>query len=284
MSRNKDRVGAQNQNVETPSPIVQNAAEGFSFVVPTEFVELPSGGKYYPPGHPLHNEDTIEIKQMTAKEEDILTSRSLLKKGVALDRVIESLIVNKAIDPASLLVGDRNAIIIATRISGYGPQYDTKVTCPACSAHQEYSFNLKDGNVYGGENIGELDITNNNNGTFTVELPKTKVNATFRLLNGRDEKGLLNAIQNEKKGNKGLERNMTRQIANIVIAVNDDNSADARNYLINNIPSMDSRHLRLAYRLAAPNVDLIQNFECSECDFEQEMEVPLSADFFWPDQ
>ena len=283
MSRNKDRVGAQNQNVETPAPIVQNATEGFSFVVPTEFVELPSGGKYYPPGHPLHNEDTIEIKQMTAKEEDILTSRSLLKKGVALDRVIESLIVNKAIKPDSLLVGDRNAIIIATRMSGYGAVYDTKVTCPACSAHQAYSFNLNDGTVYTGENIDQLDIVNNNNGSFTVELPKTKVKATFRLLRGSDEKGILTAMQNEKKGQKGLERNMTRQIANIVVAVNGDSSPDARNYLINNIPSMDSRHLRLAYRLAAPNVDLTQLFECSECDFEQDMEVPLSADFFWPD-
>lgn len=283
MSRNKDRVGAQNQNVETPAPMMQNATEGFSFVVPTEFVELPSGGKYYPPGHPLHNEETIEIKQMTAKEEDILTSRSLLKKGVALDRVIASLIVNKRINPDSLLVGDRNAIIIATRVSGYGPRYDTKVTCPACGEIQQYSFNLKEGKVYDGADMSDLDVTNNNNGTFTVELPKTKINVTFKLLTGTDEKGFMNAMKNEKKGNNGLERNMTRQIANIVVAVNSDNSADARNYLINNIPSMDSRHLRLAYRLAAPNIDLTQSFECGECDFVQDMEVPLSADFFWPD-
>ena len=283
MSRNKDRVGAQNQNVETPAPLVQNATEGFSFVVPTEFVELPSEGKYYPPGHPLHNQETIEIKQMTAKEEDILTSRSLLKKGVALDRVIQSLIVDKRINPDTLLVGDRNAIIIATRISGYGPTYDTKVTCPSCAATQEYSFNLHEAQTKSGSDLEDLSITNNENGTFNVELPKTKVNVTFKLLRGNDEKGLLNAMQNEKKGKSGLEHNMTRQIANIVVGVNGDNSADARNYLINNIPSMDARHLRLAYRLAAPNVDLTQNFECSECDFEQDMEVPLSADFFWPD-
>jgi len=263
---------------------MQNATEGFSFVVPTEFVELPSGGKYYPPEHPLHSQETIEIKQMTAKEEDILTSRSLLKKGVALDRVIQSLIVDKRVNPDTMLVGDRNAIIIAARISGYGPVYETKITCSACSVTQQYAFNLENAQEVNESDLDPLNITDNNNGTFNVELPRTKVNVTFKLLRGKDEQGLVSAMQNEKKSKDGLERHMTRQVANIVVGVNGDNSAEACNYLINNIPSMDSRHLRLAYRLAAPNVDLTQLFECGECDFEQDMEVPLSADFFWPDQ
>jgi hypothetical protein len=115
LSRNQDRVGGtQQQDTSPPAHIMGEG--GFSFVVPTEFVELPSGGRYYHEGHPLHGESAIEIKQMTAKEEDMLTSKTLLKKGVALDRVISSLIVNKAIDPDSLLVGDRNAIIVSTRV------------------------------------------------------------------------------------------------------------------------------------------------------------------------
>ena len=98
MSRNKDRVGAGTPAPQTaaPVPATQNTPEQlFSFVVPTEFVELPSKGRFYPVGHPLHNQTTIEIKQMTAKEEDILTSRSLLKQGVAIDRVIQSIIMDK---------------------------------------------------------------------------------------------------------------------------------------------------------------------------------------------
>jgi hypothetical protein len=128
---------------------------GFSFVVPTEFVELPSQGKFYPEGHPLRGARYIEIKQMTAKEEDILTSRTLLKKGVALDRVISNLIVDKRIDPDSLLVGDRNAIIIATRVSGYGNEYTTKVTCPNCATVQEYNFDLNDASIYHGDDIDD---------------------------------------------------------------------------------------------------------------------------------
>jgi hypothetical protein len=95
---------------------MQDNSGGFSFVVPTEFIDLPSEGKFYPEGHPLHGQTTLEIKQMTAKEEDLLTSRALLKKGIALDRLLSSVIVNKSIDPNSLLVGDRNAILIATRV------------------------------------------------------------------------------------------------------------------------------------------------------------------------
>ena len=121
MSRNKERVGAHDANIETPhANLNPDNSGGFSFVVPTEFVELPSQGRYYPEGHPLHGEDTIEIRHMTAKEEDILTSRTLLKKGVALDRVLQNVIVNKQISAESMLVGDRNAAIIAMREIGRG--------------------------------------------------------------------------------------------------------------------------------------------------------------------
>tara|TARA_R110001583_G_scaffold105974_18_gene254046 strand:- start:2223 stop:3077 length:855 start_codon:yes stop_codon:yes gene_type:complete len=284
LSRNKERIGAASTDTNVPpQAVMQNNSEGFSFVVPTEFVELPSGGKFYPEGHPLHGEDSIEIKQMTAKEEDMLTSRTLLRKGIAIDRVLESLILDKRVNPNSLLVGDRNAIIVATRVSGYGSDYNTKVSCPACGTNQEYSFDLQEAVIYRGEDIDSINATGNGDGTYEVELPKSKLNVTFRLLTGNDEKRLLDGIEFDRK-KKHHERGVTRQITNIAIAVNGDSSPAAINYLAANIPSMDSRHLRLAYRLATPNVDLTQEFECGECQHAQDMEVPLTADFFWPDR
>ena len=288
MARNRDRTGTGTRTPENTSPppqvMTQNQDNPFSFVVPTEFVELPSGGRFYPEGHPLRGQETIEIKQMTAKEEDILTSRSLLKKGIALDRVIESIIMDKKIDSNSLLVGDRNAIVIATRISGYGNEYVTHVACPSCATKQEYSFNLSSAKVYNGEDISKLDVVVNEDGTFTVQLPKTEINVTFRLLTGKDEKAFIAGMEAERKNRHATEKNVTRQLSTMIVAVDGDTSLQSRKYLVDNIPSMDSRHLRLAYRLAAPNVDLTQHFECNECDHEQDMEVPLSADFFWPDR
>jgi hypothetical protein len=280
LSRNQDRLGGVQQHDTTPPPQTMNEG-GFSFVVPTEFVELPSEGRYYPEGHPLCGETSLEIKQMTAKEEDMLTSRTLLKKGVALDRVLASVITNKSIDPDSLLIGDRNAIIVATRVSGYGNIYSTNVNCPSCGTAQEYSFDLNDADIYAGVDT-ELDITDNNDGTFNVVLPRTGITATFRLLNGYDEKKISSGAELDKK--QKVERNVTRQLSSMLVAANGDSSAQAINYLVENLPSVDSRHLRMAYRQTAPNVDLTQHFECSACGHEQDMEVPLSADFFWPDR
>ena len=111
---NEDRLGAKNLGGDLPIPQAQQGEKPatFSFVTPTDFVELPSKGKYYSEGHPLHNTETIEIKHMTAKEEDILTSRSLLKKGLAVDRLLQNIIVDKRIDPNALLIGDKNAVLI----------------------------------------------------------------------------------------------------------------------------------------------------------------------------
>ena len=265
-----------------PQPALQENV-GFSFVVPTEFVELPSKGLFYPPNHPLHNQETIEIKQMTAKEEDILTSRSLLKKGIAIERVISSVIMDKNVRPTSLLVGDRNAIIIAARVSGYGSDYTTNVTCPACGTSQECNFNLSELDTYHGQGLLPEDATPNDDGTFTTILPSTKVEATFRLLNGTDERALLDQVENARK-RKMDENAVTRQLKHIMVAVNGDTEQKNINYVVDNMPTSDSRHLRLVYKLATPNVDMVQHFECTECGHEQDLEVPLTADFFWPDR
>ena len=287
MSRNRGRTGSpESKKPENTTPPVQhlaNNADGvpFSFVVPTEFVDLPSEGKYYPQGHPLHGQTSIEIKQMTAKEEDILTSRTLLKKGVALERVIQSVVIDKSIDPQSLLVGDRNAILVSIRVSGYGNDYTTNVTCPDCGANQDYSFDLNDTEIYRGDD-GEVEVSPNEDGTFTTELPRTGINVTFKLLNGYDEKALTNGIENDRK--RKNEKVVTRQLRSMIVAVNGDTSKEVLEYLIENIPSRDSRHLRIAYKSVAPNLDLAQHFECSECEYSQKMEVPLGAEFFWPDR
>ena len=288
MSRNKDRmgVGATTPDAASPPPQVmtQNQSETpFSFVVPTEFVELPSRGVFYGENHALHHQDTIEIKQMTAKEEDIITSRALLKKGVALDRVISSVIVDKNINPTTLLVGDRNAILIAARVSGYGSDYETQVTCPACGEAQQYEFDLNDSEVYHGDGLDPTEAIPNDDGTFTTTLPRTKVEVTFRLLNGSDEKSLLNQVENARK-RKREENAVTRQLRQIIVAVNGQEDQQAINYVVENVPSADSRHLRFVYKLATPNVDLTQHFECEDCGHEQDMEVPLTAAFFWPDR
>lgn len=285
MSRNSDRLGSQfDADAATQQQLAQNIENNdFSFIVPTEIIDLPSKGMLYPQGHPLHGKDTIEIKQMTAKEEDMLTSRSLLQKGVALDRVLSSIIIDKSINADTLLVGDRNALIIAARISAYGNEYNTKVTCPACGTVQEYNFDLNQQNVYSGSDVEEFVTDTATDGIFTTKLPRTGLNIGFRVLTGADERRLIEGVEMDRKNKKVHERNVTRQLLNMIVSVNDNTTNEAVNYVVENLPSVDVRHLRQAYKAASPNVDLTQHFECNNCGHEQDMEVPLNADFFWPD-
>ena len=276
-------MGGHKKNNTAPPSAPQQQPEGFSFVVPTEFVDLPSEGRYYSQNHPLHNKDVIEIKHMTAKEEDILTSKTLLKKGVAIDRVMKNVIVDKTIDPDSLLVGDRNAIVIALRAISYGESYETKVICPSCEAKNDFTFDLSNIEVVRGGDLEELDIKENEDGTFNVILPLTKLTVTFKLLTGREEKAFISNLQQDRKTKAG-EKTVTRQLMSIIVAVNEDSTHQTKRYVVDNLPSIDSRRIRTAYKIVNPNIDLTQVFECAECGFESEMEVPLTADFFWPDR
>ena len=102
---------------------------------PTEMVDIPSQGKLYPKEHPFSS-GKVEMRYMTAKEEDIITSRTLIQKGIAFDRLLESLIVEK-VDLNTLLVGDKNALLIAARVLGYGKDYKINVTDPNTGTKEE---------------------------------------------------------------------------------------------------------------------------------------------------
>lgn len=299
---NDERTGASQSNESDATAAVQAAVQqtnqnntsGLNFVIPTEFVELPSGGKYYAEGHPLHNESTIEIKFMTAKDEDILTSRSLLKKGLAINRFLQNIIVNRNVKVDDLIIGDKNAILTAARISGYGADYVTNATCPACGTNDDHTFNLEDGRITGfhtdtfDANSLPCPVEDNGNGTFNLLLPRSQVNVTVRVLTGKDEAALAQAVNSKKKSARtsviGHDTSMTDQMRTYIAAVNgSDDSRDIYSF-VNAMPAADSRTLRTAYTAIMPNFDLRQLFSCDTCGYEQDMEVPFTSDFFWPKQ
>jgi hypothetical protein len=250
---------------------------GLHFVAPTELVELPSKGLLYPEGHPLHNQEEVEIKLMTAKEEDILVNKSLLKKGVALDRMLQSIIVNKKIKLGDLLISDKNALVIAARTSAYGSDYKAQVNCPSCGVTSDYEFDLEDKELkYLYEHERE-DVGIAESGNFLVTLPKTKVQIEFKLLRGHDEKKLAEA----NKKNKGVIP-LTEQFKSFIVSANGVTDKTLISNFINVMPAFDSKFLRVAYTDVLPAVDLKQYFECSECGHSQDMEVPFTVEFFWP--
>ena len=290
MSRNNStRLGGDDSPTSADAPLGEvespnnSTPQPLSFSVPTEHVELPSGGRYYGENHPLHGTETIEIKFMTAKEEDILTSPSLLKKNLTIDRLLRSVILDKTIDPQHLLVGYRNAILVAARKTGYGSDYNVKLSCPSCYSSNEWAVDLDTiGINAGGTASAEgYDVIDNNDGTFDVTLPKSGVTATIRLLTGREEKQMTVSTQKRKK-HKLEENPLTEQLRTMVIAVNGSRNHRDLDSFVNFIPAFDSKYLRNVYTQVMPNVDMKDEFECSTCGYESNLEVPLTAEFFWP--
>lgn len=272
---NEDRIMKGHRPTPSEEPVAM--PNPLDFVTPTQFVELPSKGRY-PVGHPLHGKDSIEIKYMTAKDEDILTNRSLLKKGLAIDRLVRNVIHDKTIDPGSLYMGDRNAILIYARASAYGNDYRTKVQCPSCGEKSELNFDLYDHDVYHGDNIEGLDIVDQKDGTFKVTLPLSKVVAVIRPLNGRDE---LAMVQGKKDPTENL---MTNQMKTFVVSFNGYTQQTLIDQVVDAMTAIDSKVLRDSFRLISPDVKMETNFHCNSCGNEEVIRVPLGADFFWPER
>ena len=286
---NQERLDAQNveaSNQQLPPENENNetnAPQGLNFSVPTEFVDLPSNGVGYPEGHPLYEKDTIEIRFMTAKDEDILSSRTLLKKGLAVERFLDNILVDKNLKAADILVGDRNAILIAARISGYGSDYQTQVGCPSCGEKTHFTFDLNNRIVDESRINEKLNLSKTEDGDFTTIMPLSKFKLNFKLLNGADE-AYLSQLTMKKSKSKDAEAMFSDQYKRMIVSIEGHTEKNVINHYVNNMPTLDSRHLRACYKEATPSVTVTENFLCSSCNHEEDMEVPFTADFFWPDR
>jgi len=285
MRNNEDRTGPVNQADSTAATEAANPTPSRSpleFVAPTDFVELPSRGKGYPNNHPVFNKEVLEIKFMTAKEEDILTSRALLRKGLAIERFLQSIILDKTVDPKTLLVGDRNAILIKARASGYGADYTTLVSCPACGEKTKNSFDLDNPAIWHGTEAELSDVEKTEKGTYIVKCPVSKFNVELKLMTGEDEQYIAHVQQVNKK-NRMPDSIMTLQYRRMIKSVEGYDDRRVIDHFLENAPAKDMRFLKNIYRNISPDVKVTKQFECPSCDHEQELEVPFGADFFWPD-
>lgn len=278
MPRNEERFGADNLANKSETIQQEETKSILDFVLPTELVDIPSKGKYYPPDHPLHGQESVEIRYMTAKDTDILTSKNLIKKGVAIDRMLQGVIVDKNIKVEDLYVGDKNALIVASRINGFGPSYETKISCPSCEETLNHTFDLSE--IF--EEIEEDEEEKNvsQDGIITIELPVTKATVKCRLMTGKDEKNLLLKSQKRKK-NKLSESTLTDQYKMIVVSVNDVEERGLVEKFVDVMPARDSSYLKAEYNKNTPNIDLSHIYLCENCGEESNITIPFSANFFW---
>ena len=242
---------------------------------PTEIVELPSKGKFYPDGHPLAT-GQIEMKYMTAKEEDILTNQSFIKSGVVLDKLFQSLIVTP-INYNDLLLGDKNAIMIAARVLGYGKDYEITVSDDQGNAQKEIIdlTQLEDKQI-------EWDRFDKDD-AFDFELPVSKRTVTVQHLTH----GIQKKIDAELKGLKKLKKapaELTTRLKYSIVAVDGkDDSATIRKFVDNELLAIDSRALRKFIESITPDIDLKVDCLSEETGDSFRSNINVGLDFFWPD-
>ena len=240
------------------------------FKFPTEIVELPSKGLLYPEGHPLSS-GTVEMKYMTAKEEDILTNMSYLKQGIVIDKLLQSLVVTK-FNWDDLLIGDKNAIMIAARVLGYG---------------KDYSF------TYEGEEVTidlnelpsiELDETKVTRGIneFDFITPVGKNKITFKYLTAGDDKAIDAEIKGLKRINKNSDASISTRLKHQILSVDGDAEKSViRDFVDNYLLARDASSFRTHIKEHQPDVRMTFIHEGS--NGEEEVTVPIQVQFFWPD-
>jgi hypothetical protein len=247
---------------------------------PTEIIPLPSKGLIYPLGHPLES-GVIEMKYMTAREEDILTSQNLIKQGVVLDKLFESLIVTP-VNYNDLYMGDKNAIMVAARILGYGKDYQVevddsfspgtkqKITIDLTQIeHKEVDYSLFERRV----------------NEFDYELPNSKRVVTFRLMTHALEKDIQAELKTQNKTlvRTGIDRELTTRLKHIITSVDGESGRATVNHFVDNeLFAADSRALRQYIKSISPDLDLTYTFISDATGEAKELEIPMGVSFFWP--
>ena len=238
---------------------------------PTEMVELPSKGYFYADGHPLSS-GKVEVKYMTAKEEDILTSQNLIQQGIVLDKLLESLVVDKSIKLDDMLIGDKNALMVAARILGYGKEYEFNYD----GVEQSVDLSILE--------PVEMDFDKFTKGQneFNFKLPNSEREITFKLLTSGDEKNISAETKAKEKISKEQSFELTTRLKNMILSV-DGNSEKAyiNNFVDNEFLSRDSLAFREYLTSVTPDVDMTTKVKNS-AGRETEVVIPVTLRFFWP--
>ena len=235
---------------------------------PTETVELPSKGVVYPPDHPLRS-GKVEMKYMTAKEEDILTNQNYIKKGIVLDKLLDSLVMGK-FDIKELVTGDKNALLISSRILGYGKDYTFSYD------GTEYTVDLT---KLDNKPFDETKVTPR--GTFMFTLPATGTKVEFKLLNDKDNETIDQENESMKKFNKDSSSEVTIRLKHQIVSVEGDNNKNSIRMFVEQMLAQDSRALRKYIKDMSPDVNLSTSVKIN--DVEESIDIPISLSFFWPD-
>jgi hypothetical protein len=257
-------------------PTIGQVNKQTDFPFPTELITLPSNGLCYPESNPLSRGE-VTIKLMTAKEEDILTSANLIKKGLQLDKLLESIVVEPGVNVNDLLIGDKNAILVASRMLAFGPDYTVTVNDPE---EKEPVQTVVDLSKIKTKEIDESLLNRNNEYEFILPISKSKIK--FKLLTHGDE-GLINKDIEASQKTLKTGNEITARYRRVIIEV--DGNRDfgyISNFVSNRLLAGDSKALRKYMTTITPDLDLTFEYTSPFTGDTEALRIPFGVDFFYP--
>ena len=247
---------------------------------PTEIIDLPSKGLVYPENHPLRK-GNIEIKYMTAREEDILASQTLIKKGVVLDKLFESIVVEEGVNINDVFIGDKNAILMATRVLGYGADYTVEITDPFTLEKQEVTIDLSKVKT---KDVDESLLNGDNR--YKFKLPKSGKELVFKLLTHGDETEISKEIQSLERLYKGKGEktfDVTTRLKYMVQSVDgNEDRGFITNWIQNGFLALDTKAFRKYVKQLSPDMDLTFEFTSELTGEKEALDIPFGINFFYP--
>jgi phosphoenolpyruvate synthase/pyruvate phosphate dikinase len=273
ISRGTQAIKTQPQTEQSTQ---QAVARTYDF--PVQIISLPSEGKCYAPSNPL-SKGTLEIKYMTAKEEDILSSQNLIRKGVVLDKLFESVVVQPDVNPDDIVIGDKNAVFLATRILGYGPDYEVEVTDPFSGEKQKVVIDLS-----AVQTKDIVDNVLNTENRYELELPLSKKKVVFKLLTHKDEKDINAEIASLERlaKNKEFSSDVSTRLKYMIVSVDGDSDRSVVSKFSKNMLAKDTKAFREYIKTISPDLDLKYNFVSDMTGEEEALDIPFGISFFYP--
>jgi len=243
----------------------------FHFEVPFDVIELPSKGLLYP-----GKQSTVKVEYLTAADENILTSPNLLKSGKVLDVLLERKVKDSPVPFSELLLGDRNAIMIWLRATGYGHMYPVRLTDPITAEEFDYEVDLNSLETH------SLTVDPNENNEFTFDLPVSKKQIKFKLLTVGDERQIVDKTEKRKKATKSLISNtLTYRLERQITEIDGNRDPSYISRFIQVLPAMDSLKFREYADDIDPGIELEVDVEGPSGE-NFRSPVPLGLNFFWP--
>lgn len=257
---------------------LDNQNDNFLWEVPYENVPVPSGGVIYDPNTTLYNTEVLKIKAMTAKEEDILTSPALIKDGTVVEALIKSCLFDKSIDVGDMISGDRNALLVSIRITGYGSDYKMTHSCSNCGVKNNVVAQLAELPI---KRLSHQPVNPGQN-LFSYTLPVTGKEVHYKFMTGKDEQE--ESIKNKRKKELGIavDGSVTSYLNNVIVSVDGITDRNKIHHFVLNMPALDSRKLRLHIKENEPGIDMSWKYECSHCNSKNDVSLPMTSEFFWP--